>query len=74
MTIAYVMWSARLSLEAAWALVKGRRPRIGPNAGFRAQLARWQSHLIATGRLPPNTPPPTRLLPPTVSVDADTDA
>jgi len=46
MVTAYVMATQRLRLEPAFALVKAKRPRVGPNAGFRAQMLLWEKQVF----------------------------
>jgi hypothetical protein len=41
--IAYIMWSQRLSLDAAQALAQRARPIIAPNPGFMEQLRSFEA-------------------------------
>lgn len=43
--IAYLMKSQNLSYEAAWSLVKDKRPSINPNIGFIIQLKNYEKQL-----------------------------
>lgn len=50
--IAFAMLECKLPLQEAFALVKRARPEIGPNHGFRAQLAAFEKRLLSSGQKP----------------------
>ena len=44
--IAYIMWSQRWPFQRSIALVRDKRPLIGPNEGFVKQLEMFENYLI----------------------------
>lgn len=56
--MAYIMWTQRLRLEAAFDIIKQRRHVISPNFSFMNQLQQFESEVLSTAPAHTVTPEP----------------